>query len=90
MNLCVASRAKIAIARVVSIDFLNSRMVGGTGHYLNRSAEFETSVLGVIRVYTPTLHVSAAEINADDGRGRRSGLDGPAIVKTLQRGIAGP
>ena len=26
----------------------------GTGHYLNRSAEFETSVLGVIRAYTPS------------------------------------
>jgi len=23
---------------------------------LNRSAEFETSVLGVIRAYTPTVH----------------------------------
>lgn len=29
--------------------------VGGTGHYLNRSAEFDTSVLGLIREYTPTV-----------------------------------
>jgi hypothetical protein len=27
--------------------------IGGTGHYLNRSAEFATSVLDVIRAYTP-------------------------------------
>jgi len=56
---------------------------------LNRSAEFETSVLGVIRVDTPTVHASAPEIKADDGRGRSGGLDGPALLKTLQLGGAG-
>ena len=30
-------------------------LVGGTGHYLNRSAEFDRGVLGLIREYSPTL-----------------------------------
>jgi hypothetical protein len=34
---------------------LNSLLVGGRGHYLNRSAKFEASVLGVIRAYTVGL-----------------------------------
>jgi len=32
---------------------LNMKMVGGTGHYLNRSNEFEMSLLGLLRGYAP-------------------------------------
>ncbi|HVS49571.1 MAG TPA: hypothetical protein VHJ99_11795 [Candidatus Dormibacteraeota bacterium] len=30
-------------------------LVGEAGHYLNRPAEFETSLLGLMRGYTPTV-----------------------------------
>ena len=43
------------------------KLVGGTGHYLNRSAEFATSVLDVIRAYTARQHV----IDACDSSLRR-------------------
>jgi hypothetical protein len=31
------------------------RLVRGTGHYLNRAAQFDTSILGLIRECAPTV-----------------------------------
>lgn len=33
----------------------SKKLVGGRGHYLNRPAEFETSVLGLIREYEAAI-----------------------------------
>jgi len=72
---------------IVAFEYENGR---GRRHYLNRSAEFETSVLGVIRVYTPTVHASASEMNTNDGQARRSGLDGPTLVKPFNAEVRAP
>jgi hypothetical protein len=37
------------------VPFVFERVVGGTGHYLNRSADREGSVLALIRAYAATV-----------------------------------
>jgi hypothetical protein len=36
---------------------LNTGLVGGTGHYLNRPAKGDTSILSLINEYAPTVPI---------------------------------
>ncbi len=45
--------ARSRVEEAPSAAFVFEILVGGTGHYLNQFAEFETSVLGVVRAYAP-------------------------------------